>query len=206
MGLRGTAAGFEYIGTQLVQTVADPSESQTYDTLMYLEQQSALAFRMSGVLRKTLEPLLSGAVSAPMIPMVERLERDFPRSSEVSSLFVRCVFLKAERESIEDLDQIHAMMGRHQADEADLEWTCLRNGCRTTVPIRYALKWLEGFNLDDFIGGFVEQLLMQPYRGIMLRELGRLFCERDYSATLHKLLEVAVERQGELAKPCDVKA
>lgn len=182
-----------------MQVVQDPPDRQTYNILSFLDQQSALPFQLSRAVRKAIEPLLSGAVCAPMIQMAERLERDFPHTPSVSSLYVRCMFLKAERKPTEDLEEVKAMIGNHKVGEADVLWASLSNECRTTVPIRYAVKHVEGFSLQHFTEKLVDQLLRQPYRGIMLRELDRLFRDLDSSASFHRLLTAAVETQGELA-------
>lgn len=164
--------------------------------LWFLDQQSALPFPLSRVVEWTLTRLLSGAVTAPMIAMLERIERDFPNLACVSSLFVRCMFLKAERDSIERLDEVKSMMRGHKVRKVDVSWACLRNGCRSAIALRYAITFGKDFDLQSFVEGTLTHMIYQPYRGIMLRELDRLFRELGSTDDFHAMLETAVESQG----------
>lgn len=83
---------------------------------------------------------------------------------------------------------------------------CLRNLCTSTLPIQYALKYLDDFDLEAFVKELLDAILSQPYRGAMLRELSRYFSsdrdetefsnEASASLDFKKLLAEAVEAQG----------
>lgn len=99
--------------------------------------------------------------------------------------------------SLDDLDHIKSMMGACEVSADDTLQVCLRNGCRSVTPIRYAHKFIASFNLQAFTVQLLDALLNQPYRGIMLRELDRLFSGAKASVRFHQLLSAAVEKQGE---------
>lgn len=89
----------------------------------------------------------------------------------------------------------------------DVLQACLRNKCHSTVPIQYAIKYLDDFDLEAFVKELLDALLSQPYRGVILRKLSVFFSSDpnpwDYSSAessaldFKKLLSEAVEAQGE---------
>lgn len=93
---------------------------------------------------------------------------DFPHLN-LSLLFVQASFLQAESAEIDNLDTITAMMGRHVVTRQHVMKACLRNDCVSVVPIQYALRFVKGFDVKDFMNEIVEVLLDQPYRGTFLR-------------------------------------
>lgn len=76
---------------------------------------------------------------------------------------------------------------------------CLRNGCRSVTAIKFGIAHVPGFDssLQAFLRELIDALLLQPYRGIMLRELDRFFAQEDQSIDFLALLSSAVDDQGE---------
>lgn len=82
---------------------------------------------------------------------------------------MQAVFLKAEDAKLNSLSAITALMGRHTVNKEGIVQSCLRNGCKSTLPIRYAMKYLKDFDVEECFKELIEALLNQPYRGVMLR-------------------------------------
>lgn len=176
--------------------------SLRYECLIHFDKQSALPFRLQDVIEDVLEPFTlphSGPFTNSLISFLDALSYNFDKWFRIAPLLARVVLIKAERDSIEDLDVIKRMMGSHAATTTSIMQACLRNGCRTVTPIKYGIAHVEGFgsSLQTFVVGLLTALLAQPYRGIMLRELDQVLAQDNHSINFRQLLASAVEGQGE---------
>lgn len=110
-------------------------------------------------------------------------------------------------------------MDRHIATRQHVMKVCLRNNCTSTIPIKFAVRFIEGFDVQNFVSELLDTILSyQPYRGIMLqyvttsarsilqcrltlsptvRELDRLANDTTLKLDFHRTLAAAVERKGE---------
>lgn len=79
------------------------------------------------------------------------------------------MFVKAENDKIESLAAVNALMLGREVHRRDALQACLCNDCRSTMPIQYAARYIESFDVQDFVRELIEYLLVQPYRGPMLR-------------------------------------
>lgn len=79
------------------------------------------------------------------------------------------MFVKAEIQKITDLNAVSTLMGRHTVTTEDVMQACLLNTSTSTLPIKYAARFLERFDVEGFLVELIEALLNQPYRGQMLR-------------------------------------
>lgn len=70
---------------------------------------------------------------------------------------------------VTELDGLEELMKRHTVSVQGVMNECLRNGCRSVVAIKWAARYLESFNVEEFVTELVESILNQPYRGLMLR-------------------------------------
>ena len=61
------------------------------------------------------------------------------------------------------------MMGQHKVTRHAVMKACLRNGCRSTMAIQYAARFMDDFDVEAFVIELVDYILDQPYRGLMLR-------------------------------------
>lgn len=189
-------------GSMLVQeSFKIPEWSQNiYNALLQLDRRSALPFKLQSIAEEALTSMvldLNTVITPGLTVLLDHLFSDFPGLEVPSPLFTRVTFFKAERKPTDDLNEIKALMQGHQVTTQDVKSACMRNQCRTTIPIRFALKFIDGFKLQPFIKELVDVILNQPYRGIMLRELDRFFAQTQASVNFRELLTSAVEKQGE---------
>lgn len=104
----------------------------------------------------------------PSLTLASPSLTDFP-DVDLSALYVQCMFVKAEEAKVDDLDAVRALMGRHEVTAHDVKQASLRNRCETTMPLRYAARFVKEFNIEAAIRELIEALLNQPYRGRMLK-------------------------------------
>lgn len=180
------------------QSELEQEWGSVYTILVHLDRKHTLPFRLSEIIEEVLLPEQDGAVTPRMLFFVERLQHDFPNLPCVNALFGPAMFLKAERQHIQHIDEIKQLMGNYQVTTQDIMAVCLRNHCRTVTSIQYGLRHVKGFDLSHFMAELIQKLLNQPYRGIMLRELDRFFAQRVGLIDFRSMLVLAVEKQGEL--------
>lgn len=107
--------------------------------------------------------------------VVQRLSNSTPQlcpdfaGVDSRELFVQCKFIEAEDKKLEDIDPISTMMAEHEVTRADVWAACLRIGCCSTIPIKYAARFLAGFDTTRFILELIEVILTQISRGSMLQ-------------------------------------
>lgn len=199
--MRDRTGELEYHGVVLAPKLieAAPRAKDLYQAFLHLDRKSVLPFSFQSLVHSFILSINPGAATAGIISLLEQLDKDFPDLAtlrDVSDVFIPAMFFKAERQALEDLEQVKVMMGRHTVTSASILRACLRNGCRSVTPIRYGVAFVEGFDLHAFVEELMEVLLLQPYRGMMLRELDRYFAQMEDSIDYHKLIATAVERQG----------
>lgn len=182
----------------------EPSASEAvYEILVHLDRKDLLPFKLSIIIEDILQPWQGGSVTWRMLSFLKLLARDFLALPCVAAHFGPATFLEAELQGMQDLHAIQQMMGQHIVTAQDVMKASLRNQCRTVTPIMYALHFVEGFQAQPFIEQLIEALLHQPYRGLMLREIDRVFSvkaeghEMHYHIPFRQLLASAVEKQGE---------
>lgn len=202
--MRQSTGSSEYCGTAYRPRLWDPPPAveALYSMLLKLDQRSALPYPLDLVVDGVVVSAEGGTVSANVISLIERLDQDFPHLPAMPDVFVVAEFFKAEREDVKDLEAVKQMMGRHAVTPENIMLACLRNGCRSVTPIQYGLKFINGFEhgLQAFVEELVGLLLLQPYRGLMLRGLERYFAQSYKSLDVLKLVASAVEKQGVLPK------
>lgn len=93
---------------------------------------------------------------------------DFPHFDQ-RSVFVQAVFLKVNFDKLTDVDAVRARLRRHEVTAADVLQACLRRECDSAVLIKYAVKFVEGFQVVPLVAELIEVVLHQPYRGNMIR-------------------------------------
>lgn len=174
--------------------------SYRYLYLLHFDRCSALPFYLQDVIEDAWSPMAqSGAITDALISLLDKLNNDFGNCSRITPLFVHAAFVKAQRHNIEDLEEVKGLMGSYAVTTASVMQACLRNDCRSTIPIQYGIANVVGFtsHLQTFVHELLDALLFQPYRGVMLRELDRFFAQEDLSIDSRRLLASAVEDQGE---------
>lgn len=160
------------------RSFSNESAVSLLQALVHFDKTVALTFELSDVIEKALAPIRDGAIAVQMIALVENLA-DFLHLACVSGLFPLAIFLKAERESVENVEEIKSMMKGCEVAAAHIMAACLHSLCETVSPIRFALRFVEAFELPPFIEQLLDALLDQPYRGSMLRELYCLFAGKQ---------------------------
>lgn len=169
-----------------------------YNMLLYLDRRSALCFSLRAAIEQALVPLRSGPPSLDLFVLLENLKLDFLGMYLGPSLLYVAYFASAARHSQEDLNKIKQRMKHRTVTDQDIIGACLSNGCRTVTPIKYGLKFTEGFDVIGCTREITKALLNQPYRGIMLRELDSFLVQMGMGPRFHQQLASLVEEQGEL--------
>lgn len=88
---------------------------------------------------------------------------------DLSALWIPATFLRVAKKAITDPAQVATMMGRYVVTISDILTACVRNDCKSAMPIQYAARYVDNFDVPDFLEELVEVILDQPYRGAMLQ-------------------------------------